>query len=297
MTDLTHVLLPLLHALPRAIAVDLDGTLLDSRTRLSERNRKALEDCITAGLPVIIATARATRTVNRILPPEVRNACSVVIMNGAIATGRPPLSGQFREALPEDVCGRIIEVATTHDQPVRITIEIDGWEFGANWTADAATLWERNRATPDMLIPIEEAVVRQPTKLALSCPDGDNRGLADRLRKSLGETVSVVPSIYGRPLLNVTSPRASKPIALGRLLSPAGISLQDLIAFGDDVPDIDMLQQCGMSVAMENGLPEVKVVCQYCTASNDEDGVAIVLEKVLAAMRERNRDSGPKAAP
>jgi len=206
-------------------------------------------------------------------------------MKGAVATGRPPLGGHFREALPDEACRGIIEVAESPDQPVRITIEIDGYAFGANWTADAETLRVRNSPTPEMLLSVEEALARNPVKMALSCPDGDSQRLADRLRQKLGDTVSVVPSIYGHPLLNVTSPQATKPAALARILGPAGIPLQDVIAFGDDLPDVDMLRQCGTPVAMANAVAEVKAVCRYRTASNDEDGVAIVLERLLAAMK------------
>lgn len=60
-----------------------------------------------------------------------------------------------------------------------------------------------------------------------------------------------------------------------------------MLAFGDDVPDVDLLEACGMPVAMANCAPEVRAVANYITASNDEDGVAIVLERMLAADTDR----------
>jgi len=54
-----------------------------------------------------------------------------------------------------------------------------------------------------------------------------------------------------------------------------------VIVFGDDLPDLDMLRACGIPVAMANAYPEIKAVCAYETAGNDEDGVAVVLEKML----------------
>jgi len=54
-----------------------------------------------------------------------------------------------------------------------------------------------------------------------------------------------------------------------------------VVAFGDDLPDIDMLLECGIPVAMGNALPELKESCRYETASNVEDGVAIVLERIF----------------
>ena len=96
-----------------------------------------------------------------------------------------------------------------------------------------------------------------------------------------GDTISVVPALLGNPLLNVTTSQASKPHALHKLLDPRQIPLTDVVAFGDDMPDLDMLQECGIPIAMGNAFPEVKAVCRYQTASNDDDGVAIALEKML----------------
>ena len=108
----------------------------------------------------------------------------------------------------------------------------------------------------------------------------------DELKDICGNTISVVPALLGNPILNVTTPRASKPVALRKLLTPQGINLEQVIAFGDDIPDVEMLKECGISVAVENAFPEVKSICTYQTASNDEDGVALVLEKMLTALEK-----------
>ncbi|MBI2850996.1 MAG: HAD family hydrolase [Chloroflexi bacterium] len=276
--------LPNLNQRPRAIAIDLDGTLLNSQTQLSACNRAALEKCIDLGIPVIIATARPARALNRFLPQYLTENCSLIMLNGGVAIGKIPLSGYFKEPFPETVARRIIKLALELNPHVRVTIELDGYEFGGNWNGDAETLWQRNSATPGMLLSVEEALSRQPCKIALGGDGTDVLKLIDRLENSLGDAISVVPSTgtpLFPPLLNVTSSQATKPSALQKLLIPVGISLAEVIALGDDFPDIGMLKDCGISVAMENSVPEVKAVCSYHTASNDEDGVAIVLERVF----------------
>lgn len=282
---MTVVNLPSFRKLPSAIAIDLDGTLLDSQTRLSERNRRALEGCIARGIPVIIATSRPARIFNRIFPDGLRKNCSVVIMNGAIAIGNPPLSGYFKETLPVETLREVLEFGRRVDPAMRVTLEIDGYDFGVDWEIDYAMLWERNSATPDMVLSIEEAMKRQPCKVALGGPGVavDLSTLATKLRKEF-RNLSVVPALIGNPLLNVTGMNASKSEALRKLLTPHGISLADVLAFGDDLPDLDMLKACGISVSMANASPEVKAVCRYETASNNEDGVALVLEEMLVAM-------------
>lgn len=267
----------------RAVAIDLDGTLLDSKANLSARSRTALEQCISDGLAVIIATSRPARIFNRIFPKDLAIGCSWAIMNGAIAKGNPPLSGYFKETIPEEITRSIIDLALKFNSSIRLTLELEGYEFGANWTADSATLWQRNSATPEMVLSVEEAIMRQPCKIALGGLGIDILKLSDKLTHSFGDTISIVPSLSGNPLLNITNPQGSKPSALRKLLTPVGIMLKDVIAFGDDLPDIEMLKTCGISVAVGNAFPEVKSICKYQTLTNDNDGVAIVLEKIIAA--------------
>jgi Cof subfamily protein (haloacid dehalogenase superfamily) len=266
--------------LPRAIAIDLDGTLLNSRSKISERNRTALENCINRKIPVIIATSRPIRTViKHLLGEALAQKCSLVLMNGAVTMGTPPLSGSFREMLPVDIAREVIDFASSVNPKIRIAIEIDGYDFGASWTTDAATLWQRNAATPDMVVSIEEALTRNPCKIALG--GGDITILGKQLEERFGNSLSIVWAKIENPLINITSLTATKPAALHRLLDPHGISLDNVIAFGDDFPDIEMLKSCGISVAMDNAFPEIKAICRYQTAGNDEDGVALVLEKML----------------
>jgi Cof subfamily protein (haloacid dehalogenase superfamily) len=271
--------LPEFKTLPRAIAIDLDGTLLDSRTQLSERNRRALERCIERGIPVVIATSRPARIFNRIFPTDLVEKCSYVLMNGAVAKGNPPLSGYIKETLPDTVLRGIIDCALGFDPSCHITLEIEGYEFAVNWEVDYSILWQRNSATPEMVLTLEEGLKRQSCKVALS--GKDISGLAESLTERFGSSLSVVVAKLGSPLLNITAKTATKPFALRRLLTPHGISLDEVLAFGDDLPDVGMLLACGIPVAMANAFPEVKTICRYHTASNDEDGVALVLEKML----------------
>jgi len=205
-------------------------------------------------------------------------------MNRAIVNGNPPLSGYFKETLPDKVAQSIVSLASKFDLRIRITLELDGYEFGANWTADKATLWKRNSATPDMVLSIEEALLQQPCKIALGGLGTDILKLMDKLTHSFGNTISAIPALLGNPILNITTLQASKPSALRKLLTPKGISLEEVIAFGDDIPDVEMLKECGISIAVANALPEVKSVCSYQTASNDEDGVAVVLEQLITTL-------------
>jgi HAD superfamily hydrolase (TIGR01484 family) len=201
--------LPKFEKLPGAIAIDLDGTLLNSHTQLSERNHTALQNCIERGIAVIIATSRPVRIFNSIFPPDLAARCSLIIMNGALAVGRFPLSGKIKQILPEKIIRGIINTALGYDSHTRITIEIEGYEFGTNWTWDKETLWQRNSATSEMVLSLEEAIKRNPCKIALS--NSNIFPLADALEKQCGEDISIVSAKYvsalANPLLNITDKR------------------------------------------------------------------------------------------
>jgi hypothetical protein len=249
------------------------------------RSRAAIYQCLAQEIPIVIATSRPARTVYRLLGEELVNECSLVLMNGALAMGAPPLSGALREALPSSVARSLVELILDLMPDVRVVIELNGQEFGANTRFDDDLLWRSNFATPDMVLTLEQALQRHPTKVAVNGLGHDLSLVAAEVSSQFGDDLSVLPA-DGATFLNVVSHRASKSHALRHLLDPHGVSLSNVIAFGDDLPDIDMLKECGISIAVANATPTVKATARYETASNDEDGVAIALEQLIGGPPE-----------
>jgi hypothetical protein len=141
-------------------------------------------------------------------------------------------------------------------------------------------LWELNTATPDMVMSVSEAIAKIPTKITVNGFGRDLSAVVSKLSEYFGSVISVFPSDKGT-FLQIVNNRTSKLAALCKLINSQSISIGNVIAFGDDLPDLEMLQACGISVAMANAISEIKSVALYETASNDDDGVAIVLEKML----------------
>ncbi len=159
----THINLPVFRHAPAAVAIDLDGTFLKHDLKVSARNQAAVEKCIARGIPVIIATSRPARSVRRFLGEQLLQDCSLVMQNGAIAKAAPPFSGYFKEELTEVIAREIIELILQKEPEAHIIIEIEGYEFGTNWPRDAAELWERNSATPEIQLPLKSALASGPT--------------------------------------------------------------------------------------------------------------------------------------
>jgi Cof subfamily protein (haloacid dehalogenase superfamily) len=272
--------LPVLSRLPNAIAIDLDGTLLNTQTQVSSRNLSAIIKCLERSIPIVIATSRPARLLRRLIGEELMNRCSLVFQNGAIGIGAPPLSGRIKEIISPEVMLTMIAAILEAEPEARLTIELEGYAFGTNRPRQPEELWRINSATPDMQLTLEEVINQEPTKLAVGGLERELSHIVQELSRYFGDVISVVPA-NDMTFLNITSKKATKPDTLRRLLMSHRLSLDNVIAFGDDVPDIDMMKACGISIAVANAVPEVKAVTRYRTASNDKDGVALALEKIL----------------
>jgi Cof subfamily protein (haloacid dehalogenase superfamily) len=279
-TDENAINFPAFSRPPEAVAIDMDGTLLDSRSHLSLRTFNVLRRLLEHGFPIIIATSRAHRSVRHLLGTDIAGRCSLVTQNGSFALGRPPLSGRIKETIPRATAETLIAAALALEPELRITIEIEGEIFGTNNPRNPTELWEISSATPDMQLSLAEALKQGPAKFAVSRRGTDITYLAEIIRQRFGGTLAVYEE-KTRDFLNVTMASAGKTNSLRRLLETKNLSLQNTVAIGDDLPDYDMLAACGYSVAMGNAVPEIKALCRYHTASNDEDGAAQVLEKIL----------------
>jgi Cof subfamily protein (haloacid dehalogenase superfamily) len=264
---------------PKAIALDLDGTLLDSRREVSERNRRALERCAAGGLAVIISTARPVRWMSRLFTEGERARLSFVNQNGGVVRGAGPLAGAFKEVMPRPLVEEITGFILRLEPEMRLALELDGYEFGTNRPRDAVTLWGVNAAFPEMQLTMAQALEREVTKVAVGGLERDLSRVMKALAERFGDALSLVPS-DGLTFLNVTVKEATKTGAIKRLVASAGWTLADVLAFGDDIPDLEMLRACGTAFAMANACPEVLAACDYRTFSNDADGVAVVLERL-----------------
>ncbi len=268
---------------PLAVAIDLDETTLDSNFQLAGRTRRALHAVHDAGLPIVIATSRPERVLSVLVGDDILKITSLVQMNGTIATGRAGLSGSFRLPLDLDDARLCWDITNELASWVRMSMEIDGTRFAVNHDDDINSLWAFSKVTPTMVMSIEEAMRLEPVKVSIN---GMNRNL-EHLANELDARLSgqaVVLRTSNTQYLNVVPKRATKSGALAALLDPVNISLDDVLAFGDDYVDIDLIRDCGWSVAVDNAVSEIKALANYGTASNDGHGVAIVLERLVAAL-------------
>jgi Cof subfamily protein (haloacid dehalogenase superfamily) len=269
---------------PKAVALDLDETTLNSKTELTDRTRSAIQDVISVGVPVVIATSRPERVLPVLIGEDIMEVTSLVQMNGTIAEGRNGLSGSIRYPIPINDALTTWELVNQRVPQARMTLELDGTRFAVNHDDDVDELWAFNKATPTMLVDFDQALQERPTKVSIWGIDVRLGDLAEELETKLSpETV-----IYGAAnaeFLNVVPKSATKSGSVEHLLRSSNIGLDEVMSFGDDHVDIDLIRDCGWSVAVANAIPLIKEHAKFITASNEDHGVAVVLEKLVNALR------------
>ena len=272
--------------IPRLIALDLDGTLLDSEKRLSPANRAALEKAASMGIEIVPATGRFYGGMPEVIRelPFVRY---VITINGAQVFEVSTRENVYSADIPLDEAIPFYEHLDT--LPVIYDCYIDGWGRMTAAMQDRAEEFISDPHTVDMVRRLREPVPelkeylkqngRPLQKIQLFTRDIP---LRDRLIGELAESYprfAVTSSLPNN--IEVNSRDADKGKAIRALAAHLGIDPADTAAFGDGRNDVTMLEAAGVGIAMENACAEAKAAADMITASCDDDGVAKVIEEML----------------
>lgn len=278
----------------KIIALDLDGTLLDSQKRLSSRNRAALARAAAAGALIVPTTGRFFG----MMPSEVRDLPFVryaITINGAQVYDRELDAAIVREEIPMGMALGILDLLDRHD------VIYDCYRNNWGWMTAALQAKAEGYATNEhylkMVREFRKPVPELKAHLRDTAAEGDVQKimLFSRLedttatelaliRKEMAERfpqIKVTSSCWNN--LEFNSSGAHKGNALRRFAEHLGLGLENCAAFGDGLNDLSMVEVAGLGVAMDNAVPEVKAAAKRLTSSNDADGVAEVLEELFPA--------------
>lgn len=251
----------------KLLLFDLDGTLLRSDKTISDYTLEVLEKCREKGLLVGISTSRSEKnflTFLKELRPDV-----IISSGGALlkyqdeyihkAEFSPEETSQMI-GLAREICGADVEITIDTLTEHYWNYKIDPNKLDASWGESIYTNFEDFQEC-GLKMCVEIFDVAKAAQLAESLPGCDCVKFTD------GEWYKF------------TKKTATKETAIITLCEKCGISVDSIIAFGDDLVDIGMLKLCGKGVAMGNALEEVKQAADVVIGSNDEDGIGEYLEK------------------
>ena len=272
----------------RVIAVDLDGTLLNSKQEISQANREALSDAAERGIRIAITTGRrfhsAYPLVNS-LPFPV----TMITSNGAMIR---TLSGEVlhRNFLPKKTAIEILEAAVDY-RPYAVAIfDKDGrgqvmMQHDASF--DGPLKWYLKTAREYLLqvSDLPAALPCDPIQLMFGGSPGFLEPIEHLLRASdAGRRVHLTWTKYFErdvSLLDVMNVGCSKASGLRWLLGQMGYDGSEVMAIGDNYNDIEMLRMAGLPVLMGNCSPGLADDGWHITLSNDEDGVAAAIKAFI----------------
>lgn len=265
----------------KLVAVDLDGTLLDTSKRVCPEAAEILLELPRRGVYVVIASARPPRSVGQIY--RSLGLCTWQInYNGAMIWDEP--GRRVVEHVPMDcqVARQIIDDARARFEHVLVSCEVlDRWftdRADQSFTTETGRLFK-----PDVVAPLDEICNQPITKLMLLGEPAMMLELEARLLQRVrtgGQISAEINLVRSDPdLIQIMHRRASKAAALRIVAGHYGVPMEQVMAIGDAANDISMLEAAGVAVAMDNASPAVKAVADWVAPSNDEHGVYAALAR------------------
>lgn len=273
----------------KIIALDLDGTLLDSAKRLSDVNREALRCAAERGVLVVPTTGRFFGMMPECIRdlPFVRYAITV---NGSQVYDRETDTALVREEIPLDTAVEVMRLLDGYD--VIYDCYRGNWGWMNQSFKDKSAAYATNEHYLKMIADFRRGVPELKAHLEATRTEGDVQKImlfsrlddpqASQLKDIEREVAARFPALkctsstWNNIEINVQT--AHKGVALKRFAETLGYSLENCMAFGDGGNDLTMIEAAGTGVAMANACDEVLAAADYVSTSNDDDGVAAALK-------------------
>lgn len=264
----------------RMIVTDLDGTLLQPDKTVTERTVRALSAARREGLVVLAATGRSIVDVARVLPAALHDL--VVCSNGAVVYSVTTDTVLMERAIDAEVIATFVEALEPVAPGTRFaTLVNSGYDLmpgpgyldlmrPSDHGRDKATLTE---------VRLTELGARAAVKLMARHGDLELEELFVRCEQVAH--IGVLPTTSGVPFIEMSAAGVSKATTLDQLAAARGISPEEVLVLGDSANDVEMIQWAGHGVAMANAAADALAVADEIAPSNTEDGVAVIIERLL----------------
>jgi Cof subfamily protein (haloacid dehalogenase superfamily) len=270
----------------RLIALDVDGTLLDSRWRLTDANRHAIQEAARRGIEVALVTGRRY---DFALPVAQDLGCplTMIVNNGGLIRSN---DGQTRlkRLLSVEAARSVLEMASNwrdgaaviFDRPRENQLILERLDRD---DSIRYTYYSRNLEFIGIVSPIESCLTESPLQVMFSGTVAEMDEIERLLVSSpLAPELKLASTKYVSKdfaMLDVLPPGCTKGSALAEWATLQGLKRSEILAIGDNHNDLEMLEFAGIPVVMQNCVPELKSYGWHETDSNDDSGVAAAIER------------------
>lgn len=266
----------------KLIATDVDGTLLNSSHRISPRTRAAFTAARASGVEVLAISGRQPYSIGAIVAGTALEG-PVVGSNGSVAVDLASRAVLFEEVIDLDA-QRTIALALLERFPDAHVVSVR--DAGNTYVAQHGYTGHQDPGHENALWPVvhrfahlDEVLAEPSVKLAIMDPQVPVDEMLAVARAL--EVPGAFPTSSGAPFLEVGRAGVSKATALARFAAERGYTAAEVVAFGDNNNDVEMLAWAGHGVAMGNAVSAALAVADEVTSHHDADGVAEVIERLL----------------
>ncbi len=274
----------------RLIAIDIDGTLLDSQGHVSQANQDALRRAHGAGVETVLVTGRRHRFAMPVAE-QLGFDLWIISSNGAVTRST---SGEsfHRDLMPQATALKLC--AHMRDFRNYSVITFDRDSMGAIVCENHELLYgviqrwmEKNAPYIEYVSPVEKALIEDPIQVMFCGPVDRMQSAQERLLASdFAADITVLRTQYdyrNLTIVDILNAGCSKGHAVERWATHRGLDRSQVMAIGDNYNDIEMLTFAGHPVIMGNASDDLKQNGWTITLHNDESGVAAAVEQVLDA--------------
>jgi Cof subfamily protein (haloacid dehalogenase superfamily) len=259
----------------RLVATDLDGTLLHTDGTVTERTRAALTAVEDLGVTVVFVTGRPVRWM-RDLWEHVGDHGLAICSNGGIVYDVPGRAVRSARPIPVDVGLQVADLMRAGLPGTTFALE-KATGFGKE-----PEFMERHTVPEDVRVgPLAELFDEQTVKMLARHEEMEPEVFWAETERLVGHLVTTTWSSVGA-LVEISASGVTKASTLALLCEELGVRPSEVVAFGDMPNDLAMLAWAGTSYAMGNAHADVLAAASARTACNNEDGVAVVIERILA---------------
>ena len=263
----------------KLIAIDMDGTLLNSKKEISNRTYNAIQKAKDKGIHIVLATGRLLKSA-QFVSENLKLSNHIIACNGAIIIDGSK-SVFFSKPMDLNVVEKVMALGKKFNAYYHFYDE--GCLYSNTYVKEIVDYYSSRDQKIDIKIFKNDMEILNNKKLNIYkflFIDNDLQKL-ESLREELTHVDKINVSKSWSNNLEVMDTEASKGLGLKFLCNELNISPEHVIAIGDNENDISMIKFAGLGVAMGNGEEVVKKQSDYITSSNDEDGVAKVIEKFI----------------
>jgi Cof subfamily protein (haloacid dehalogenase superfamily) len=279
----------------RLIATDIDGTLLNSRSELSERAEKALKAAIEQGVQIVLATGKTFHSGQYVINKAKLNAPGIYVQGTVTYNSDGTIRTQ--QTLDTTVARQAITFAEDRGYVVSLysgsRILVRRMHERIQYLAE-----HYHEPVPEAVGPLQNILGTIPVNKVLFVSPGDDGRRMRALRWQLNAQLDGAARLLqaGVPdMLEMLPPGASKGAALRALLKELRIEPSQVMTLGDAENDLEMIQMAGIGVAVGNAEQALKDAAKYTVASNNDDGFAEAVERFV--LPPKSPAVTPSAAP